>query len=102
MATELESAGLPPAVFYDAGIRFTVLLHHSEASATAARRLRPTEARVYGVMRVGEPVTTAKLMTQLGLSESSIQKALNRLVDRGIAVRAGGQGRVTTYERRAE
>jgi ATP-dependent DNA helicase RecG len=102
VASELDAADLPPPVFYDAGIRFTVLLRQPARTAARPSRLRRAEARVYDALPASEWITATALVHELGLSESAISKALRGLVDRGIIRRDGGPGRATTYRRLSE
>lgn len=96
----LAAAGLPPALFVDSGIRFTAVLHRS-AAEPAARKLGPTELRVYEALAPG-PTTVAALEATLGLSAPNIRKALRALRTDGLIEQQGGRGRPTTYRQTAD
>jgi ATP-dependent DNA helicase RecG len=114
VAAELAEAHLPPARFFDAGIRFTVLLEPASAartqhSASAAAQvdesdpqlasLRPgtNQARVLAALRAAPPLTIKELAERTGTPGPSIRRALTQLRERGLVHAAGGRGQTTTY-----
>lgn len=111
VARDLATAGLPPAQFIDAGIRFTVVLHRdhreverpdepSSESAPAALPADTNVATVYAALN--GPSTVDEIAQRTGLGPGSVRKALQSLRDRyHLVEQRGGRGRLTTYLRRA-
>ncbi|MFF5264468.1 ATP-binding protein [Actinomadura viridis] len=97
----LAEAGLPPAHYIDAGIRFTVLLRRAASTTRPGGDLNQTELRVYDALASGAR-TVAELQGQLNLTAPNIRKALRELRRRGLIQQHGGRGRTTTYRRPAD
>jgi ATP-dependent DNA helicase RecG len=95
IATALASAGLPPAQYVDANIRFTVLLRRPIGAPSTAGP-SPTELRVYDALGA-EPRTVAELEAMLTLAGPNIRKALRGLRSRGLVRQDGGRGHPTVY-----
>lgn len=94
----LAEAGLPPAHYVDAAIRFTVVLHLTEGGTRRGDDLNETELRVYNALAEGE-LSAAALREKLGLSTPNIRKALRELRSRDLVRQLGGRGRATSYRR---
>lgn len=111
VAATLREAGLPPAQYYDTGLRFTVVLRSgppSEAIPTASSSTwQPAAPRpgtqlavVLQALRHRGGQTVEELALATGIAETSVRRALTRLrleyrlvhIDEG-----GGPGRHTTY-----
>lgn len=97
VGSSLAEAGLPPAKFVDAAIRFTALLTRSESRKRSGGSLTPTQERVYAAL---EGVSTVRdLEDALGLTGATLRKALRALVNLKLVGQQGGRGRPTTYYR---
>lgn len=105
---ELSAAGMPPPVFTDTGIRFTVVLHNTARrpgptrTEVRAPRIRPGTnlARVYAVLS-DAPISAAEIAAETGLSRVSVRKAIRLLRDEhGVVDQQGTQGETATYTRR--
>ncbi|MFI6910244.1 ATP-binding protein [Nonomuraea sp. NPDC050394] len=102
VAGALADAGLPPARYLDAAIRFTVVLQQPTAPvARPGKRLNDTELRVYDALAAG-PHSVADLKQELKLSAANIRKALRELRSRGLVEQLGGRGQPTVYQNVAE
>jgi ATP-dependent DNA helicase RecG len=115
IAHALFDAGLPPAQYDDAGIRFTAVLRTAEGhpdvdgprtlpgTAPLAPAEGPWPADLTGSQeRIAEllaegPKTIAELQPRLGLSPNGIRKALVRMREAGFVEQDGGRGRRTVY-----
>jgi len=93
----LESARMPPPLFHDQGIRFTVILRRAATPGLVAPPLVGSERRVYECLLPG-PATVAELEERLGMQGPAIRKVLRSLRDKKIVLQHGGRGRPTTYE----
>ena len=102
----LQEGGLPPARYFDSGIRFTVMLRQQSqipspptmSSATAAPTLSGRDQMIYGLL-AGVPRTASELATQTQLSADTVRRSLRALRQQGLVRQHGGRGRKTTYER---
>ncbi|GAB3987950.1 ATP-binding protein [Actinoallomurus acanthiterrae] len=97
----LAEAGLPPAHYADAGIRFTVVLRRAAFAGRPGGDLNETELRVYDALVTGAH-TVAELQRLLNLTAPNIRKALRKLRNQGLVQQLGGRGRPTTYRRPAD
>ena len=111
----LEDAALPPARYFDVGLRFTVILSTGskaagstggapaggEAAAVAGvRGLKSGSqlARVYQSLVDGGAQTVTEIAEATGIAGPSVRRALTRLrEDYGYVESDGGPGRRTTY-----
>jgi ATP-dependent DNA helicase RecG len=111
----LEDAALPPARFFDVGLRFTVVLSTGRlgvrrtkdvpladkaASVAEVRGLRPGSqlATVYQSLVDHGRQTVVDLAGATGIPGPSVRRALTRLRDDyGYVESLGGRGRRTTY-----
>ncbi|MDO0912843.1 ATP-binding protein [Streptomyces sp. DT2A-34] len=100
VTASLTEAGIPPAHYVDAGIRFTVVLQRAAAAATQPE-LNETALRVYDALAAG-PQNATELQKSLELSAPNVRKVLRSLRSRGLVEQLGGRGRQTTYRRPAE
>lgn len=100
VTASLVKAGIPPAHYVDAGIRFTVVLQRTAAPASPLR-LSDTALRVYNALAAG-PRSAAEVQQSLGLTAANARKVLRELRARGLVEQLGGRGRPTTYRRPAE
>jgi ATP-dependent DNA helicase RecG len=98
--TALAEAGVPPAHYVDAGIRFTVVLHRT-AQAPRTIALNDSEQRVYDALAPG-PLQVTELEKLLRLSAANIRKVLRALRGHGLIEQIGGRGRTTSYRRPPE
>lgn len=102
----LREAGLPPARYFDSGIRFTVMLRQqaripsppTAPSATAVPSLSGRDQLIYDLL-AGAPRTAAELAAQTRLSADTVRRGLRSLRDLGLVRQHGGRGRKTTYQR---
>lgn len=94
----LADAGLPPAHYVDAAIRFTVVLRQGGREARPGHDLNETELRVYDALAAAERNVT-ELAQELGLSAPNVRKVLRHLKARGLVEQSGGRGRPTSYRR---
>lgn len=98
VTSALAEAGLPPAHYTDAGIRFTVVLHRPLGGKPVVE-LNDTELRVYDALTAG-PCSTRELQQLLNMAAPNIRKALRELRNQGLVLQLGGRGRQTTYRRK--
>ncbi|GLY32356.1 ATP-binding protein [Kineosporia sp. NBRC 101731] len=97
VGSSLSEAGLPPAKFFDAAIRFTALLTRSDVRKKSGTSLTPTQQRIYEAL---ERMSTVKeLEDALGLAGATLRKALRAMANLGLVSQQGGRGRSTTYHR---
>ncbi|MEV6983958.1 ATP-binding protein [Sphaerisporangium sp. NPDC051017] len=94
----LAEAGLRPAHYIDATIRFTVVIQQAVPPMRPGEDLNQTELRVYDALAAGGR-SAAELKHELGLSAPNVRKALRELRSRGLVEQLGGPGRPTTYRR---
>ncbi|QIS16269.1 ATP-binding protein [Nocardia arthritidis] len=105
----LTEAGLPPANYADAGIRFTAVLRSRSRSVQPQRfqetgrpllseemALSSTQRRILDILASG-PCGAADLAQPLGLSSPGIRKALVQLRVLGLVEQIGGRGKATIY-----
>lgn len=98
----LEEARLPPAQFFDYGIRFTAILRRAEPRSAASPLVNgPSATLVWTALAEGER-TRAELGEATGLGEANLHRILRTLRDRGVIAIDGGPGRPTTYRRAPE
>lgn len=97
----LAEAGLPPAHYVDAGIRFAVVLRRAFLAGRPGGDLNETELRVYDAL-ASRARTVVELRDTLDLTAPNIRKALRELRHRGLVEQVGGRGRTTTYRRPAD
>ncbi len=88
----MAAAGLPPPLFDDRVIGFTVVLRQSAPVPSA--HLSPTQARLLAELATG-PLSANELEGRTGLKAPTIRKALRAMDDR-VDIN-GGKGRSTTY-----
>ncbi|MQY26690.1 ATP-binding protein [Nocardia aurantia] len=114
IAQALSEAGLPPARYDDAGIRFTAVLRPADgritaeapqsspavslarADPSAVTGLSEGQQRISDILAEG-PKTIAELDSRLNLSISGIRKALARMRAGGLIDQVGGRGQRTVY-----
>ncbi|GGL05781.1 ATP-binding protein [Planomonospora parontospora] len=96
----LIDAGLPPAHYIDAGVRFTVVLYRPTSTALLSS-LNAVELRVYDALATGQQ-TVKDLQAALGLTAPNIRKALRALRSDGLVQQIGGRGQFTAYQRVGE
>jgi ATP-dependent DNA helicase RecG len=107
VTTELANVGLPRARYFDAGIRFTVLLRRLPATPQhlSTPTLPPPNtnlAAVYEALAAGSQ-TAHNLAKTLALSETSVRTALTALRNQyNLVEYQGGAGRRATLYRRTE
>ena len=111
----LEDAALPPARYFDVGLRFTVILSTGSKAAgstggapdggeavpvAGVRRLKSGSqlATVYQSLVDGGAQTVTEIAEATGIAGPSVRRALTRLrEDYGYVESDGGPGRRTTY-----
>ena len=116
----LEDAALPPARYFDVGLRFTVSLSTGSPSrdlasgsragaksapASGVRGLKPGSqlAKVYQSLADSGAQTVVQVTEATGIAGPSVRRALTRLRDDyGFVESDGGPGRRTTYSARIE
>jgi len=104
IANSLAEAGLPPACYTDAGIRFTAVVKPGRYADPLqqvrggghAKRLTDTQQRIAAILASG-PRSVAELQPSLGLSASGIRKALAEMRQVGSIEQIGGRGKATLY-----
>jgi len=94
----LRAAELPPPVFDDDGLRFTVVLRQRIASHAPAVKAGSSTAKVLAALNAGTLDVDA-LTEATGLSPANIRKRLRELRSLDLVVQHGGPGLPTTYER---
>lgn len=94
----LHEAGLPPPIFDDRVIAFTVVLRRAAPADAAPTSLTSTQERLLVELAAG-PLSVKDLEQRTSLKGPTIRKALRALKHR-VSV-SGGRGRPTTYELRA-
>ncbi len=97
VGSSLAEAGLPPAKFIDAAIRFTAILNRSDGPQRSRASLTSTQRRVYDALE--RDSTVRDLEDVLGLTGATLRKALRVLVNSNLVTQQGGRGRPTTYRR---
>ncbi|WP_276320656.1 ATP-binding protein [Phytoactinopolyspora endophytica] len=93
----LEAAGLPPPMFQDQSIRFTVILRNAATRKTIRTPLTTSERRVYEVLLAG-PASVLGLEEQLGMKAYTVRRILRSLREKKIVTQHGGPGQPTTHE----
>ena len=93
----LDAAGLPPPLFDDRVVAFTVVLRQRSAASPAS--LTSTQTRLLAELATG-PLMVKELEARTGMKAPAIRKALRGLHDR-VDV-DGGKGRPTTYSIRED
>ncbi len=91
----LESARLPPPIFQDTGIRFTVVVRQTVRHPDG---LTGTARTVYGALVAGSR-DVHQLREATRLSEPNIRRVLRQLAAKGLVEVIGGRGRPTLYRR---
>jgi ATP-dependent DNA helicase RecG len=94
----VKSAGLPPPIFGDDGLRFTVVLRQRTLHAAPSVKPRSSRSRLLIALGVG-PLDVRQLQAATGLAPPNIRKQLRLLRDEGLVRQHGGQGQPTTYSR---
>jgi ATP-dependent DNA helicase RecG len=102
----LREAGLPPARYFDSGIRFTVMRRQQSQipspptppSATATNSLSGRDQLIYDLL-AGVPRTASELAAQTQLSADTVRRSLPALREQGFVRQHGGRGRKVTYQR---
>jgi ATP-dependent DNA helicase RecG len=102
----LRDAGLPPARYFDSGIRFTVMLRQQSQTpsppttppATAAPSLSGRDQLIYDLL-AGAPRSVSEIAAQTQLSADTVRRSLRALREHGLVRQHGGRGRRTTYQR---
>jgi len=104
---ELADAALPPAQFFDAGIRFTVMLTHPEfphespapPMTQATQRLRPQTiiGRVLEAVHQHPGMTVAEIAEKTGMPAAQTRRAITDLRARALILADTSQGRAARY-----
>lgn len=102
----LIEARLPPARYFDSGIRFTVMLSQrsstpappSASPVPATPSLSGRDQLIFDALATG-PRTISELAAQTRLSADAVRRGLKALRERGLVRQDGGRGRVTVYQR---
>jgi ATP-dependent DNA helicase RecG len=115
--TELLAArSLPPALYQDYGISFTVVLrstftlhsqaeYHGTVTMTAGgtvARGTPLQRRLADQLHSRKRMTVQELATATGQKDNNVRQVLARMRKEGAVVMEGGPGRMTTYSLRDE
>ncbi|MGO1592664.1 MAG: ATP-binding protein, partial [Ancrocorticia sp.] len=82
MQSELSNSLMPPPEFRDDLASFTVVFRRRHVAP--AERYLTALSRVQQELTERESASTAQLMEELGLSRTSIQNAVNKLIESGI------------------
>jgi ATP-dependent DNA helicase RecG len=98
VTSALAEAGLPPAHYIDAAIRFTVVLRQPIPVMQQYSDLKQTELHVFHALAAGER-SAADLGRELGMTPAHIRKVLRELRSRGLVEQRGGRGKSTLYSR---
>ena len=98
MFDALKGAELPPPVFDDDGLRFTVVLRQRVTDHAPAVKAGSSAAKVLGALNAG-PLGVDELVSATGLAPANIRKRLRELRGLDLVVQHGGPGLATTYER---
>ena len=94
----MRGANLPPPVFDDDGLRFTVVLRQQAITKGPAVKPGSSSARVLGALNAG-PLDIDQLVKATLLAPANISKRLRELRALNLVVQHGGPGLPTTYER---
>lgn len=94
----LRTAELPPPVFDDDGLRFTVVLRQQSRGRKTAVKAGSSAAAVLAALNAG-PLGVDQLAAATGLTPANIRKRLRELRSLELVVQHGGPGLPTTYER---
>ncbi|WP_327106267.1 ATP-binding protein [Nonomuraea glycinis] len=98
VTSALAEAGLPPAHYIDAAIRFTVVLRQPIPVMQPYSDLKQTELHVFHALAAGER-SAADLGRELGMTPAHIRKVLRELRSKGLVEQRGGRGKSTFYSR---
>jgi ATP-dependent DNA helicase RecG len=108
VTAELAAAGLPPARYFDAGIRFTVMLSRpgpatpadtAGTNGAAGRPRRGTRmASVLETIRLHPGLTVAGIATTTGLPSAQVRRAVTELRTRGLVMSDAGPGNPGRYQ----
>lgn len=96
----LSEAGLPPALYIDAGIRFTVVLRR-KLIRPGTRVRGATANRVLSELLAG-PRTVIEIERELHLTGPNVRRVLRTLRENGLVESGGRVGGSTVYRRREE
>jgi ATP-dependent DNA helicase RecG len=96
VAEQLAAAGLPPASYSDAGIRFTAVLARSAPVPRPDADLSPVQRDVYELLASG-PLSAAQIALRLKVAPATARRALRSLRDMEMVEQVGGRGRATHY-----
>lgn len=94
----LRTAELPPPLFDDDGLRFTVVLRQQSRGRRTAVKAGSSAAAVLAALNAG-PLGVDQLAAATGLTPANIRKRLRELRSLELVVQHGGPGLPTTYER---
>ncbi|MGE0309390.1 MAG: ATP-binding protein, partial [Acidimicrobiia bacterium] len=94
----LRTAEMPPPIFDDDGLRFTVVLRQQSTTQGPAVKPGSSSAKVLAALNTG-PLDIDQLALATGLAPANIRKRLRELRGLELVVQHGGPGFPTTYER---
>lgn len=94
----MRAAELPPPLFDDDGLRFTVVLRQRARDRGPVVKAGSSAAAVLGALNAG-PLDVEQLAVATGLTPANIRKRLRELRALDLVVQHGGPGLPTTYER---
>lgn len=94
----LRTAEMPPPVFDDDGLRFTVVLRQKSTTQGPAVKPGSSSAKVLAALNAG-PLDIDQLALATGLAPANIRKRLRELRGLELVIQHEGPGFPTTYER---
>ncbi len=98
VVSTLHAAELPPPLFDDDGLRFTVVLRQQSPVRRVTISPDSSTAAVLRALDAG-PRDVHQIATATGLTAANIRKRLRELRTLDLVIRHGGPGLPTTYER---
>jgi ATP-dependent DNA helicase RecG len=94
----LRDAEMPPPLFDDDGLRFTVVLRRNQPAKRPLVRPGTTTAKVLAALGSG-PLDVEQIAAATALEPANIRQRLRELRAAGLVLQHGGRGLPTTYER---
>ena len=91
MFAALRDADMPPPLFDDDGLRFTVVLRRDQSAKTPLVRPGTTTAKVLAALGAG-PLDVEQIATATALEPANIRRRLRELRTAGLVLQHGGRG----------
>jgi ATP-dependent DNA helicase RecG len=94
----LKTAGLPPPIFDDDGLRFTVVLRQRTRTSDGKIQPHSSRAKILVALTAGS-LDVDQLHAATGLAAANLRKQLRTLRAHGLVTQQGGQGQRAIYSR---